>query len=136
MLPPRADDDTPIDTDALFEEGLRLFNAGEYFDAHEAWEAIWAEDASADRKLYQGLIQAAAAFHKLERGVPTGGARLLSKCLVLLRAYPDGRCGLRLDAFTAALQRCLSAAESVARGDSERFDFGCVPRLRRVGEGP
>jgi hypothetical protein len=55
------------ETRAAVEEGLRRFEAGLFWDAHEAWEEAWlAEDG--DLKLgLQGLIQLTAAFHKALR---------------------------------------------------------------------
>ena len=51
-----------LDESAL-EQGIDLFNRGEYFDAHEAWEGVWFRAQDAREKLfYQGLIMAAGAF--------------------------------------------------------------------------
>lgn len=48
--------------------GARLFNAGEYWEAHEVWEVPWnAAKASGDLReasYVQGLILLAAALHK------------------------------------------------------------------------
>lgn len=49
--------------DTRFEEGCRLFDAGEYFEAHEVWEDIWAEAGGARRAFLQCLIQVAVALH-------------------------------------------------------------------------
>ncbi len=56
-----------------FARGARLFDAGRFFEAHEAWEERWrvATDR-AERDLLQGLIQVAAAFHKLVEMKPDG----------------------------------------------------------------
>ncbi|HEY2734587.1 MAG TPA: DUF309 domain-containing protein, partial [Polyangiales bacterium] len=51
--------------DAL-RAGASLFNDGRFFDAHEAWEDRWrATHDDTERRFLQGLIQIAAAFHKL-----------------------------------------------------------------------
>lgn len=47
--------------------GQALFNAGLFFDCHEYLEAVWKETPEREEKtLLQGLIQVAAALHKLE----------------------------------------------------------------------
>ena len=62
-----------------FLEGIRLFNAQRYFEAHEALEAVWLK-ATGDRKTFlQGLIQVAAAFHHHMRHNPAGFRSLLEK---------------------------------------------------------
>jgi uncharacterized protein len=52
----------------LLLEGARLFNEGKYWEAHEAWEAVWRELEGPPRIYLQGLIQASAAFHLLGIG--------------------------------------------------------------------
>ncbi len=73
MATPTHSTDTPDDQEAeLFHEGLRLFNSGEWFEAHEVWEDIW-HMAGGDRKrFYQGLIQFAVTLVHLQRGNPRG----------------------------------------------------------------
>ena len=48
----------------LHREGIRLFNQGQFFAAHEAWEEIWRSTTPEPRDLYQGLVQVAAAMHQ------------------------------------------------------------------------
>jgi hypothetical protein len=59
--------------------GVDLFNAFYFWEAHEAWEGLWAviERDSAPAWLLQGLIQIAAALLKTHQGV-LAGARVLS----------------------------------------------------------
>ncbi len=48
---------------------IELFNAGQYWDAHEALESIWRSvEDEAEALVLQGLIQAAAALLHRERG--------------------------------------------------------------------
>ncbi len=56
--------------DVNFREGVRLFNEGKYFEAHEAWELLWRKTGKEeqDRREIQGLIQLAAAGHHLVEG--------------------------------------------------------------------
>jgi predicted metal-dependent hydrolase len=115
----------------LFEEGVRLYNEGEFFEAHEMWESLWAEDVSEAREFYQGLIQAAAAFFKLESGVPVGTVKLLTKCLPLLRMYPDTFLGFRVREFREALAACLREAERVVEEQAAEFDARLIPKLIR-----
>jgi len=55
---------------AAYLEGVRLFNTGYYYAAHEALEEVWRECAkgSAERLFYQALIQIAAACLHRQRG--------------------------------------------------------------------
>ena len=71
----------PPDPDAWRETpaflwGVDLFNAGYYWEAHEAWEGLWrAADGAAAAALLHGLIKLAAAGVKAGVGNPRGTAR-------------------------------------------------------------
>jgi predicted metal-dependent hydrolase len=45
-----------------FLEGVRLFNEGHYWHAHEQWEACWLASSEPEATFYKGIIQAAAAL--------------------------------------------------------------------------
>ena len=62
----------------LFRLGVDLFNHGYFWEAHEAWEALWiaAPKESALREAVQGLIQLSAALLKEVVSIPDGARRL------------------------------------------------------------
>jgi predicted metal-dependent hydrolase len=72
-------------------KGIHLFNAHEFWHAHEAWEELWLV-AEGDRKQFlQGLIQLAAAYHHVKRGTsPRGAVRLFDAALRRLQPFPEG----------------------------------------------
>ena len=86
---------------------VELFNAGQYWESHEAIEALWKVTAGPQRLLYQGLIQAAGAMVHWTRhnnhGIRVLGAKAKSK---LLPHRPNGA-GLDLQAFVWDLEHCL-----------------------------
>ena len=54
-------------------EGVRLFNEGHFWHAHEEWEDAWkGEDDPTIRLFYKGVIQTAAALVHWQRGNPRG----------------------------------------------------------------
>ena len=75
-------------TQELFEKGLTFFDAGKYFEAHEAWEDLWRATPGPDRVLYQGLIQAAVGLYHLERGNTSGAHSQLTKSVLHLSGFP------------------------------------------------
>ena len=52
----------------VVRRGVALYNAGRFWEAHEAVEIVWRQSAPPERSLWQGLIQAAAAMLHRERG--------------------------------------------------------------------
>ncbi len=96
---------THLDTTAAaLERGRELYAAGKFFDAHQAWEAAWRQEIGPMRRLLQGLIQAAGAYHKMaEHRHPLGMARLLDLAIEQLDPLPDGFAGLQLARFREGL---------------------------------
>ncbi len=75
----------PIEHDAWEESkaylrGVELFNAGYYWEAHEAWESLWHAHGrrGPTATLLKGLIKLAAAGVKIREG-RVSGARSLAK---------------------------------------------------------
>jgi uncharacterized protein len=76
-------------------DGAKLFNAGEYWEAHEVWEIPWnVARASADpieASYVQGLILLAAAIHKRRHYQNLRGGQLnYAKALKKLEFVPAG----------------------------------------------
>jgi predicted metal-dependent hydrolase len=67
-------------------EGLRLYRARRYFDAHEQWELVWIRSQGPDKTFVQAMIQLAAACHHHQRANRPGTRSLL---LAALRRLDD-----------------------------------------------
>jgi hypothetical protein len=109
---------------AALDRGARLFDQGAFFDAHEAWEAHWRETRDGtERRAFQGLIQVAAAFHKLLVMHDSESAqRLLDRALDKLDQTP-WLPGFDLTGFRRAVHGCHAA---LAAGEFERDQ---IPRI-------
>ncbi len=98
-----------------FRRAVRLFDAGYYWEAHEAWEALWhaAGRRGATADVLRGLIKLAAAGIKVrerrEAGVRTH-ARRAADCFASARRQGGShQLGLDLDAW---IERALAIAEN------------------------
>lgn len=91
-----------------FEEGIRLFNSGKYWEAHEAWEDVW--KAMTDRPeddgeiILRGLIQLTAGLHGLSQGKRGGGRSNLQKAREKLSLFPRRFLGVDLDRIVFSIQ--------------------------------
>ena len=107
-----------------FEAGVRLFDDGHHWDAHEAWEERWRIETNESARLFlQALIQIAAAFHKSRVvGDADSTARLLAKARTKLETiaaaatWSPAELGVDLDAVRALVEAC---ATEVAQGPLE-----------------
>lgn len=93
------------------QRGTELFNAGLYWEAHEAWEQVWMPDRQGpDRSFYKGLIQVAAGCLHYRRGNRRGALAKWRSGADYLRPYLPRHRGLELDPLVRevdALARAL-----------------------------
>ena len=94
--------------------GIDLFNAGFYWEAHEAWESVWiaAGRVGPTADFVKALIKLAAAGVKLLEQNPAGAQRHLRRAAELLDACGDSstRFGLSLPALRHALHAARNRA--------------------------
>jgi hypothetical protein len=102
-----------------FADGVRRFNAGEYFEAHEAWEECLDEVEEDERwDLLVALIQVAVGYHKLASG-NVGASRMLSLGAEKLGAFPDVVRGVEVAALRRRAETDAAAID--AGGAAERL---------------
>lgn len=94
-------------------EGIRLFNAGEYWHAHEQWEHCWLQEPESEANFYKAIIQAAAALVKWRQGNSRGFARNWAKSSARLDRLPPQYHGLDLAALRVQID-AISRSESAA----------------------
>lgn len=113
------------------EEGIRLFNAGYFFEAHDALEEVWVERTGREKTFYQGLIQVAAGLYKAGMKNQGGAVSLLRKGLAKLRAVGDLDTPLDLERLIGETAAVVAALERCGQAGIEEFDLGSVPRIHR-----
>jgi len=99
-------------TEGPLAEGLRLYDAGEFFTAHEAWESVWLELPEPEKTFLQGLIQVTAAFHHLQRNNPLGTSLLLQAALRRLDRYPEFFGGISVGLLRDDIRKRLRMLEA------------------------
>src|SRR6266487_5269553 len=88
---------------ARFREGIKLFNSGEFFEAHEVLEDVWCAAPAAEKRFLQGLIQVAVALHHHSKENRVGARSLLARARRNLSGYPDEIGGIALKPLTESL---------------------------------
>jgi len=78
---------TPIQLNR-FQQGLDLFNAGEFYDCHEVLEELWNDLSGNEKKTVQGILQVAVGFYHLRTGNLNGTRNLFRKALDIFWKYP------------------------------------------------
>lgn len=71
--------------------GLDYFDAGQYFEAHEALETAWRETPGPQRALYQGILQVGVAYYHILNGNFPGVLKMLARAQENLEPF-SGPC--------------------------------------------
>jgi hypothetical protein len=138
------DDPPPLDPDEWSRSrhyllGCDLFNHGYYWEAHEAWEAVWKacgrRGTAAD--FLKGLIKLAAAGVKAREGRPAGIARHGARAARLFRglfSQNSGATYLGLDVgelleFAEWLEHGMQPIESSDAAVKVVFDYQLRPEV-------
>ena len=103
--------------DPRFQQGVELFNAGEWYAAHDLFEELWHETADPERRSLQGILQVAVAQLHLERGNRRGATILFGEALGRLKRPGTPDLGLDLASLCRAAQQRLEVLQQ--DGDPE-----------------
>ena len=98
--------------DPRFLKGIQEFNERLFFECHETLEEIWLEEHGEDRLFYQGIIQIAAGYFKLEQGVPAGALKLWRTGLDKIAPYAPVHFGISVESLMHAVKADLAKLES------------------------
>ena len=93
-------------------KGMELFNAGEYWLAHEKLEKAWKEETGAVRELYRGILQTAVVYLHVTRANYNGAIKVYGRVQKWITPWPDvcrgigiGQLRQDLDAVIAEVKR-------------------------------
>src|SRR2546423_1699836 len=93
--------------DPRYLAGVLLFNRGDFFEAHEAWESLWMETFGPEKQFYQGLIQAAVGLCHFCNGNLRGAAKLYRSSRDYMARYGSPFLGLDVEEFWRQMEACF-----------------------------
>lgn len=99
--------------DARLREGIRLFNAGRFFESHESLEAFYCRADREHRPFVEGLIQLAAACRMFrDFGEVQGSVRMVRQAVIRLENYQPRYLGIRVNDLTHAMEEWAKQVEA------------------------
>jgi predicted metal-dependent hydrolase len=113
----------PVNPDALvgirsicaaekFLAGAKLFNNGYYWEAHEAWEALWREEEGDGKIFAEAFSQMAAGYCFLTRSKLENVRYLFTKAAEKFHAYANHNCSLALPLLISGMENNLQLLET------------------------
>jgi hypothetical protein len=116
--------------DPRYLAGILFFNEHDFFEAHEVWEDLWSESHGAERRFYQGLIQAAVGLFHFSGGNLGGALKLYRSSYDYMKECGSPFLGLDVHDFWRQMGRCFEPLLSTLSPDRDlRPDPEKLPRI-------
>jgi predicted metal-dependent hydrolase len=119
------------DEETDLERGIALFNSGQFWEAHEAWEEIWKNHPEDGRFFIQGLIQLAAAYHQLGKRIYRGVVIHLKQAQERLKLFPPVFLGIEVLPILQVIDDSLDAIETQPSLPEVDWNALKIVRIRR-----
>lgn len=117
--------------DERLDLGIREFNEGRYFEAHDILEDFWQGYREPDRVLLQALIHAAVGFYHLDHGNLKGCRSQLSKACTKMSMYLPEYWNLLLDPLHSSMRNHIDLIDEHGQTRAESLDLPVRPRIQR-----
>jgi uncharacterized protein len=106
--------------------GLRLFNAGKYFEAHEALEDAWNAERGKVRELYRGILQIAVVYLHITRGNYAGAIKVYGRSQRWMKGWPDVCRGIQVAELRRNADIAISEAQRLGEAHIAEFDVSLL----------
>lgn len=111
-------------------EGLRLFNAGEYFEAHEALEDAWNAEKGKVRDLYRGILQIAVVYLHITRRNYYGAVKVYARSQRWIKDWPDLCKGIHVEELRRDAEAVIDEVRRLGVERMAEFDLSLLKPVR------
>jgi uncharacterized protein len=108
-------------------EGIRLFNAREFYECHEVIEHEWHAERGEIRLLYQGILQIGVGFHHARNGNFRGAVLLLTDGIAKTSRFLPSCLGIETARLVAESQASLHRIVELGPERLGEFDVEEAP---------
>ena len=103
-------------------QGLRLFNAGQYFEAHEALEEAWNDESTKVRDLYRGILQIAVVYLHVTRGNYNGAVKVYGRSRKWMQDWPEVCRGVQVGQLRRDAEVVIREVKKLGPENISQFD--------------
>jgi len=103
-------------------EGIRLFNQGKFFEAHEELEAAWRDEKDEVRELYRGILQIAVTCLHITRGNYDGAIKVYGRSVKWLRDWPDVCTGIQVGKLRSDAEKVMMEVRRLGMENINQLD--------------
>ncbi|MBI1808149.1 MAG: DUF309 domain-containing protein [Ignavibacteria bacterium] len=94
--------------DDQFQEGVKLFNSGYHWEAHEVWEDVWRAQEGDSKIFVQGFVQMAAGYSFVNLHRPDSARYLFEKAVEKFQEFDHLECSIPINELVNSLRATLA----------------------------
>ncbi|NIR49716.1 DUF309 domain-containing protein [candidate division KSB1 bacterium] len=113
----------------LFQQGVKYFNNGYFFEAHDTFEELWLDEREESKVFYQGLVQLSTGFYHLVMKNLKGAESQLTKGLQKLSKYEPKYENIDVSELIRQVKTCLERIRETGNGGFHRELIQLIPKL-------
>jgi rubrerythrin len=107
-----------------------LFNAGKYFEAHEALEEAWNAERGKVRDLYRGILQIAVVYLHITRRNYSGAVKVYGRSQKWLKDWPEICRGIKLGKLRRDAETVIHEVERLGPEKIVEFDTALLQPIQ------
>jgi len=111
-------------------EGIELFNAGKYFEAHEELETAWKEEHGSIRDLYRGILQVAVTYLHITRANFDGAVKVYGRSLKWTQGWSDVCRGINVKKLRDDAKNIMKEVERLGKERIGDFDVSLFQAIQ------
>lgn len=115
---------------ALLLEGIREFNAGKYFAAHETLEHAWMAELRPIRDLYRVILQISVGYYHITQGNYQGARKMFLRAAQWFAPLPEKCMGVDVAGLHADSSAVRDHLEALGAAGIEQFDRSLLKPVR------
>ncbi len=111
-------------------QGMELFNAGEYWLAHEELEQAWKEEDGPVAELYRAILQTAVVYLHVTRANYNGAVKVYGRVQKWIRPWPEVCRGIEIGQLRQNLEAVFAEVKRLGPDGLAGFDRSLLKPVR------
>lgn len=111
-------------------KGMQLFNAGEFWLAHEALEEAWKEETGPVRELYRAILQTGVVYLHITRDNYNGAVKTYRKVQKWIQPWPEVCRGIQIGQLRSELDTVIAEVKRLGPDRLAEFDRSLFKPVR------
>jgi hypothetical protein len=111
-------------------KGMELFNAGEYWLAHEELEEAWKEESDTVRELYRAILQTAVIYLHITRANYKGAIKVNGRVQKWITPWPEVCRGIEIGQLRQDLEIVMAEVKRLGPDRLAGFDRSLFKPVR------